>query len=92
MTGYTIHQNVHIGANPQIGEYAILGVPPRDASPGELETRIGPGALIRSHTVIYAGNRIRANFQAVHGVIIREPNETGDVRSDDVVEERGGRR
>ena len=28
---------------------------------------IGAGALIRSHTVIYAGNRVGANFQTGHG-------------------------
>lgn len=32
---------------------------------------------MRSHTVIYAGNRIGANFQTGHGVLIREFNEIG---------------
>ena len=39
-----------------------------------LETRIGSGALIRSHTIIYAGNVIGARFQTGHGVMIRELN------------------
>jgi acetyltransferase-like isoleucine patch superfamily enzyme len=55
-----------------------VGQPSRGQQPGELATYIGPGALIRSHTVIYAGNRIGRNFQTGHGVLIREENEIGD--------------
>jgi acetyltransferase-like isoleucine patch superfamily enzyme len=43
-----------------------------------METHLGPNALIRSHTVIYAGNVIGARFQTGHGVMIRELNEIGD--------------
>ncbi len=79
MTGqYTIHPNVHMGENYRIGEYVIVGVPPRDSKPGDLETYIGPNVVLRSHTVIYAGNRVGANFQTGHSVIIRELNEIGD--------------
>jgi acetyltransferase-like isoleucine patch superfamily enzyme len=77
-TLYVIHPNVHLGDDHQIGEFAILGVTPRGLEPGELETIIGPGAVIRSHTVIYAGNRIGANFQTGHSVMLRELNEIGD--------------
>ncbi len=73
-----IHPNVHLGENTTIGDYAIIGEPPRGKEPGELETRIGARAVIRSHTVIYAGNRIGDNFQSGHGVLIREENEIGD--------------
>jgi acetyltransferase-like isoleucine patch superfamily enzyme len=75
---YIIHRNVRLGADADIGEYVIVGVPPRGSAPGELETIIGPRALIRSHSVIYAGNRIGANFQTGHGVMVRELNEIGD--------------
>jgi acetyltransferase-like isoleucine patch superfamily enzyme len=75
---YLIHPNVHLSADFQIGQYAIIGVPPRGSNPGQVETRIGRNALIRSHTVIYAGNRIGANFQTGHSVMIRELNEIGD--------------
>ena len=77
-TYYIIHPNVHLGANHQIGAYVLIGLPPRDSKLGELETNIGPDAMIRSHTVIYAGNRIGANFQTGHSVMIRESNEIGD--------------
>ena len=33
---------------------------------------------MRSHTVIYAGNRIGTHFQTGHGALIREENEIGD--------------
>ena len=73
-----VHSNVHFGADIEIGDFVIVGVPPRGKAPGALVTRIGPNALIRSHTVIYAGNVIGANFQTGHGVLIRELNEIGD--------------
>lgn len=75
---YRIYPNVHLGPGAQIGEYVIIGTPPRGKEPGELETRIGPNAVLRSHTVIYAGNGIGANFQAGHGVMIRELNKIGN--------------
>lgn len=61
-----------------LGEYVVLGVPPRGETPGSLPTRIGRGAVIRSHGVIYAGNVIGENFQSGHGVMIREANRIGD--------------
>jgi acetyltransferase-like isoleucine patch superfamily enzyme len=39
---------------------------------------IGAGAHVRSHTVIYAGNRIGSNFQTGNKVNIRELNTIGD--------------
>ena len=56
----------------------MLGVPPRGEREGDLKTAIGPGAHIRSHTVIYAGNRIGKNFQTGNKANIRELNEIGD--------------
>lgn len=72
------YPGVHLGAGYQIGEYAVLGVLPRGVPPGGLETRIGARAVIRSHTVIYAGNVIGDDFQTGHGVLIREFNQIGD--------------
>jgi acetyltransferase-like isoleucine patch superfamily enzyme len=39
---------------------------------------IGPGARIRSGTVIYAGSTIGAGLQTGHNVVIREENSIGD--------------
>src|SRR4029434_11032591 len=41
-------------------------------------TVIGKGAVIRSHTVIYAGNIIGNNFQTGNKVNIRESNRIGN--------------
>jgi acetyltransferase-like isoleucine patch superfamily enzyme len=73
-----IYKNVKIGKNAFIGDFVIIGVPPRDKEDGELETIIGDNALIRSHTVIYAGNVIGDNFQTGHAVILRESNIIGN--------------
>jgi acetyltransferase-like isoleucine patch superfamily enzyme len=73
-----IHPNVVLGEGADMGLYVILGQPPRGRKPGELQTLIGAGAVIRSHTIIYAGNRIGKNFQTGHHVMIREENEIGD--------------
>src|SRR5436190_1527033 len=55
---YTRYPNVLLGEDALIGPYVVLGEPSRGAAAGEVETVIGPRATIRSHTVIYAGNRI----------------------------------
>jgi len=75
---YKIHPHVELGEGAEIGFFVIVGEPPRGRKPGDLKTLIGLGAVIRSHTVIYAGNRIGKNFQTGHFVMIREENEIGD--------------
>jgi len=72
------YPEVYLGLACSIGEFVVIGVPPGGAAPGEFATRIGPHAIIRSHTVIYAGNRIGAAFQTGHGALLREHNEIGD--------------
>ncbi len=73
-----IFSNVRLGADAVIGEYCILGEPPRGRKQGALETRIGARAVIRSHTVIYAGNIIGDDLQTGHGALVREENQIGD--------------
>jgi acetyltransferase-like isoleucine patch superfamily enzyme len=73
-----VHPNVRLGRGVRLGGFVVLGEPPRGREPGDLETVIGDEATIRSHTVIYAGNRIGRNFQTGHGVMIREENVIGD--------------
>ncbi|OGP81331.1 MAG: transferase [Deltaproteobacteria bacterium RBG_16_64_85] len=75
---YRIFPAVVIGEGSIIEDYCIIGAPPRGKRAGELDTMIGNGAVLRSHTVIYAGNRIGANFQTGNKVNIRESNEIGD--------------
>jgi acetyltransferase-like isoleucine patch superfamily enzyme len=79
MTGTPkIYPGVAVGDGSVIEEYCIVGRPPRGKIAGELETIVGRGAVIRSHTVIYAGNRIGERFQTGNKVNIRELNEIGD--------------
>ncbi|MCK4393968.1 transferase [Candidatus Bipolaricaulota bacterium] len=75
---YKIHENADIGEGAVIGDFVIIGEPPRGKKPGELKTVIGKNAIIRSHTVIYAGNVIGNGFQTGHHVMIREENKIGD--------------
>lgn len=62
----------------------ILGHPSKD---GLLQDRsfaalgqvtLGPGCILRSGTVIYAGARLGANVQTAHHVVIREGVTVGD--------------
>jgi len=78
MNSSQIHPNVHLPDDAQLGAFVIIGEPPRGKISGELATRIGARAIIRSHTVIYAGNVIGDDFQTGHGVLLREENEIGN--------------
>ena len=73
-----VHKNVKIGKNCVIEDYVILGAMPSGYEDGQLDTVIGDNAVIRSHTVIYAGNYIGKNFQTGNKTNIRELNEIGD--------------
>jgi acetyltransferase-like isoleucine patch superfamily enzyme len=78
MITHRIYDNVQLGPGSVVEDFCIVGAPPRGAREGELETIIGEGATIRSHTVIYAGNVIGRNFQTGNKVNIRESNRIGD--------------
>jgi acetyltransferase-like isoleucine patch superfamily enzyme len=69
-----VYDKVSLGDASVVDEFVILGVAPHGHPPGTLATCIGSGALIRSHTVIYAGNTIGDRFRTGHGVMIREFN------------------
>jgi len=82
---------VLLGSGSRVGEYCIVGEPPggagtatakRDAAGGQGRqgpvTVIGAEALLRSHTVVYAGNHIGDRFQTGHHVLVREGNQIGD--------------
>jgi acetyltransferase-like isoleucine patch superfamily enzyme len=71
------YPNVHLPPDAQIDEFVLLGKPPRDKAPGDLALIIGAGCVIRSHSVIYAGNVIGAHFATGHHVVIREENVIG---------------
>jgi acetyltransferase-like isoleucine patch superfamily enzyme len=88
---YRLYPNVILGEGSVVGDFALIGVPPAGKGAGELETRIGAGANLRSHTVLYAGNIIGVNFTTGHGTLIRELNRIGDnvsIGSHTVIEHR----
>ena len=85
------YSNVHLGENLTLDAFLVLGKPPKGAQDGELETRIGDNSILRSHSVIYAGTIIGADFQCGHQVTIREHTIIGDnvsVGTGTVVEHR----
>ena len=78
ITTQKIFPNVTLGPEAELGDFVIIGHPPRGASPGELPTTIGRDATIRSHTVVYAGNQIGDHFSTGHFVMVRESNVIGN--------------
>ena len=73
-----IFENVKIGQGATVEDYCIIGVPPQGQKEGDFETVIGRNACIRSHTVIYAGNRIGNSFATGNKANIRELNTIGN--------------
>lgn len=70
-------KKVILGKRCVLGKDVVLGAE-STKTPDLSPLVIGDEALIRSHTVIYLGNRIGKNFRTGHGVIIRENNVIGD--------------
>ena len=61
----------------QLDPRAVVGeLPGRKIA--DLTLSIGPYAIIRSFSVIYAGSRIGAHLETGHGAVIREENRIGD--------------
>jgi acetyltransferase-like isoleucine patch superfamily enzyme len=71
-----IHPGVRLGEDVVVEDFCVVGAPFRGHA-GE-PTIIGDGAVIRSHTVIYAGNRIGRGFQTGNKANVRELNVIGD--------------
>jgi acetyltransferase-like isoleucine patch superfamily enzyme len=70
------NQTVRLGNGATIDESAILGYPPSRVCDHILT--IGPGAYVRSGTVIYGGTSIGCNLETGHNVVIREESIIGD--------------
>jgi acetyltransferase-like isoleucine patch superfamily enzyme len=78
----TIYDGVELGDGSTICNDCVLGEPPagfyRDAAFVNPPLRIGPGALVRSHSIVYAGSTIGAHLQTGHRVTVREGMTIGD--------------
>lgn len=72
-----IYPEVELGRGGRVEEFCIIGKLPKGKRSGELKTYIGDRALIRSGTIIYAGNIIGFDFQTGDRVSIRENNIIG---------------
>lgn len=68
-----VADRVRLGDGSRVEEFCLVG----RSGPAE-DTELGAGAVLRSHTVVYAGNRIGARFQTGHHVLVRESNVIGD--------------
>lgn len=75
-----------------IQDFCRIGV---DGPPSS-STVFGDDAVVRSHSVVYAGNKIGAGFRTGHGALIRENNRIGDrvsvgshtiIERDNIIEE-----
>jgi acetyltransferase-like isoleucine patch superfamily enzyme len=73
----TIFPNTVLGPNAEIGLFAVIGYAPRGLAPADPDTIIGADVTIRSHAVIYAGNRIGDRVQIGHGALLRQFNVVG---------------
>ena len=73
-----IRPEVNLPDDAHVGDFVIIGEWPEDSETAPPATTIGPGARIRSHTVIYAGVTIGAAFQTGHTALIRDHTTIGD--------------
>jgi acetyltransferase-like isoleucine patch superfamily enzyme len=74
--GISNQEFVRLGQGAVIEETAMVGYLPSRGS--EKILFVGPGAHIRSGSVIYGGSRIGCNLETGHNVVIREENNIGD--------------
>jgi acetyltransferase-like isoleucine patch superfamily enzyme len=61
----------------RIDPLAVIGEQPGRAI-ADLTLHLGPHALVRAFSVIYAGSRIGHHLETGHGAVIREENTVGD--------------
>ena len=78
-----IRAGVEVGDQSTIGAFVSLGEPTAEAYAAagrryeQRPCRIGSGAMVRSHCVIYEGTTIGDDFQSGHHVTIREGTTIG---------------
>jgi acetyltransferase-like isoleucine patch superfamily enzyme len=71
-----IYPSVQLGEDVIVEDFCVIGAPFKGYN--NETTVIGNGSIIRSHTVIYAGNQIGRSFQTGNKANIRELNIIGD--------------
>jgi acetyltransferase-like isoleucine patch superfamily enzyme len=73
-----IYEHVKIGKDPIIEDFVILGKQPAGAENSEMKLVIGDFPIIRTGTIIYAGNIIGNNFRTGDNARLREKNRIGN--------------
>lgn len=73
----TVYPGVQLGKNVRIESHAVIGKPLHNSRGTVMPTLIGDNAFIRSHTVIYEGNKIDSDFQTGHHAVIGPGNDIG---------------
>jgi acetyltransferase-like isoleucine patch superfamily enzyme len=71
-----VHANVAIEAGSVIGSHCVIGQPSADS--GGEPLRIGPNALIRSHSVLYEGSTFGPRLETGHHATIRARTVAGE--------------
>jgi UDP-3-O-[3-hydroxymyristoyl] glucosamine N-acyltransferase len=74
--GVRIYGNVEVGDDCRIGDFCVLGHP--SVLPSAPPLRLGAGARIRSHAVLYEGSEIGPFLETGHHVVIREAARIGE--------------
>lgn len=72
-----VSSQVILGDDCAIDPRAVIGFTP-GRKIASLTLVLGPGAQVRSGSVIYAGSSIGARLETGHNVVIREENHIGD--------------
>jgi acetyltransferase-like isoleucine patch superfamily enzyme len=67
---FRVYDNVIIGKEVSIGDFAVIGMPLPGEKDGERETVIENGAVIGPHSLVFAGTGLRHNFKCGHGAVI----------------------
>jgi len=87
-----VHANVVLEAGTEIGSHCVIGHPSPRANASPL--RVGPGARIRSHCVLYEGSAFGPGLETGHHATLREGigagtnlrvGTFGDVQGDSVL-------
>ena len=78
MSTYSKYKNVSMGNDCRLGDFSIIGMPPRNVEDGELATVLGDRVEIQSHVIINAGNTFGDDCTIGHGTYLRHNNKIGN--------------
>lgn len=73
-----VHGNVEIGDGTQIESHCVIGQPAGGDGTRSEPLRIGPGATIRTHSVIYEGSTFGPRLETGHHTTLREGLVAGE--------------